>query len=99
MTRLSTMDEFTRKRWGKTRKIGKGRFVVFAGLLYSAVSIFFLALFIRIFDIETPAFLNSIMAAILIGYGPIWSYSFWTAMEDKWNQPRLPGESWWRGLL
>jgi hypothetical protein len=87
------MDALSKRRWGYIRRLGKGRFIVLAALLFSACSLFFFALFIRIFDIHSSTSFETMLAFALICYGPVWSISFWTEMERRWRQPKIT--KWW----
>jgi len=79
--------------WGNTRKLGKGRFVVLAALLHSAVSLFVFAALGRIFETHTSKAFETMLAGVLICYGPVWSISFWTEMEKRWRETRVT--KWW----
>ena len=65
--------------------MGRGRFVLFGAISYSALALSFLAAFIRLFEVQSSVSINMLVAAILVAYGPIWSHSFWVAMEEKWR--------------
>jgi hypothetical protein len=93
------VDPITRRRWGHIRKIGKGRFIVLAALLFSAVSLFIYAVFLRLFETETSKSLQLMLAATLVCYGPLWSLTFWTEMEKKWHEPPRRDGHWWKDLL
>lgn len=79
------MDALSRKMWSNSRRLGKIRFVVCAGIAFSFVACLIFWLFVRLFGLDGSPSLNAFLAFLLICYGPVWSYSFWTAMERKWN--------------
>lgn len=79
--------------------MGKGRFIALAALLFSAVSLFFFAMFIRIFDLQADQSFQLMLAGVLVCYGPLWSLTFWTEMEKRWNQPPRRDGRWWRDIL
>ncbi len=81
------MDTLSRRMWGSSRRLGKARFVVLAGIAFSLVACSLFWLFVRLFDLGGSSSLNAFLTFLLICYGPVWSYSFWTLMERKWNAP------------
>jgi hypothetical protein len=78
------MDTFSSNMWAKTRKLGKAKFIVLAALAHSTLACSIYALIIELFAIQNSPLFTLGVLALLVCFGPLWSYSFWVRMEKTW---------------
>jgi O-antigen/teichoic acid export membrane protein len=72
------------KRWAKTKKIGKLKFSIIYGLLFSCVSSVFFILYQELTKAEPHYDDYIFMLSLFFIVGPFWSVGFWNAMNKKY---------------
>ncbi|MBL4832040.1 MAG: hypothetical protein JKY55_19435 [Aliivibrio sp.] len=73
------------KKWQKTSKIGKTKFVTLYGLLFFILSSSFYLLYVILADSKSSYFDHFIMLCILLISGFFWSFGYWKQMNKKYN--------------
>lgn len=79
------MDRLSERMWGRTRTMGKRRFVLILGPLHSVCACLLFLWVLKVFSIHPSTWVTSVIAIALLVWGPFWAHFFWDQMERMRN--------------